>query len=105
MRDVRFGKVFIVTHAKSVFSRGFGASPLVTSAFGQRSVGLQPRHPAARNKNPLVTTVRFNTTLSCIGFSFLAMKVLAKAAAIFVPMAVLWACNLVATEKLEPVFF
>ena len=42
------------------------ASPLVTSAFGQRSVGLQPtpRLPAAPKKNPLVTRVRFNTTLS-----------------------------------------
>ena len=33
------------------------------------------------------------------------MKMLAKAAAIFVPVAVLWAISLVATEKLEPVFF
>ena len=49
MRGFWFGEVFkIVTHAKNPFSRGF--------AFGQRSVGLQPRrkHPAARDTNPLV---------------------------------------------------
>ena len=40
------------------------ALPLATSAFGQRSVGLQPKHPAARDKNPLVTRVRFTSTLS-----------------------------------------
>ena len=58
-----FGKVFMVTHAKSFFARGFS---LMTSAFGQRSVGLQPtpKYPTAREKNPLVTRVRFNTTLS-----------------------------------------
>ena len=62
MRGFQFGKVFIVTHAKSFF---LAASPLVTSAFGQRSVGLQPtpKHPAARKKNPLVTRARFNTTV------------------------------------------
>ena len=48
------------------------ASPLVTSAFGQRFVGVQPRpkHPAACDKNPLVTRVWFNTILSTLYFVF-----------------------------------
>ena len=68
MRSFRFGKVFIVTEVKRFFFLRFfrAASPLVTSAFGQRSVGLQqtPKHSTAREKNPLVPRVRFNTTLS-----------------------------------------
>ena len=75
MRGFLFGKVFIVTHAKKSFFSRVYASPLVTS--GQRSVGLQPtpKHPAAGEKNPLVTRVRFSTTLT--------MTMLAKAAVIF----------------------
>ena len=48
------------------------ASPVVTSAFDQRSVGLQPRpkHLVARDKNPLVTRVQFNTTLSLYLFFY-----------------------------------
>ena len=68
MRSFRFGKVFIVTHVKRFFFLRFfrAASPLVTSTFGQRTVGLQPtpKHSNAREKNPLVPRVRFNTTLS-----------------------------------------
>ena len=71
MRGFLFGKVFIVTHAKKSFFSRVYASPLVTS--GQRSVGLQPtpKHP----KNPLVTRVRYSTTLT--------MTMLAKATVIF----------------------
>ena len=64
MRGFLFGKIFIVTHMESFF---LAALPPVTSAFSQRSVGLQPtpKHPAACEKNPLVSTsVWFNTTLS-----------------------------------------
>ena len=71
MRSFRFGKVFIVTHVERFFFLRFfrAASPLVTSAFGRRSVSLQPtpkrpKHSNAREKNPLVPRVRFNTTLS-----------------------------------------
>ena len=65
MHGLRFGKVFIVTHMKAFFLPfSLVASTLVTSAFGQRSVGLQPtlKPPTTCKKNPLVT--RFNTTLS-----------------------------------------
>ena len=61
------GKVFIVNHAKSLFFSCFSPGfALVTSAFGQRYVGLhpKPKQPAAPKKNPLVTWVWFNTTLS-----------------------------------------
>ena len=69
----RFGKVFIVTRAISFFflKSFLAVLPQVTSAFGQRSACLQPKlkHPAAREKNPLVSRVRFNTTLSqCLVF-------------------------------------
>ena len=62
------------THISSDMCSSFflSASPLVTSAFGQRFVGVQPRpkHPAARDKNPLVTRVWFNTILSTLYFVF-----------------------------------
>ena len=51
-----FCQVFIVTRAKSLWSRALllgwpAASPLVASAYGGSYVGLRPKIPAAREKN------------------------------------------------------
>ena len=56
-------KPFKVTRVESFFSRGFASSD-----FCLRPKicwpAATPKHPAAPEKNPLVTRVRFNTTLS-----------------------------------------
>ena len=57
----------MVTQAESFFLAFFvAASPLVTSAFGQRS---KASRSAACEKNPLVTRVWFNTTRCLVLYS------------------------------------
>ena len=84
----RFGKVCIVTHAISfffsnLFSR-FCLKWLLPSAKDLPACSRNWSIPLHVKKNPLVSRVRFNTTLSRVWFSIVAMKMLAKAMAIFV---------------------
>ena len=72
MHGLRFGKVFIVTHMKAFFlSFSLAASTLVTSAFGQRSVGLQPtlKPPTTCKKKSSGDQVQYNS-VSVFGFLF-----------------------------------
>ena len=59
-------KPFKVTRVKSFFSRVFASSDFWSFCLLPKICwpAVTPKHPAAPEKNPLVTRVRFNTTLS-----------------------------------------
>ena len=70
MCGFRFGKVFIVTHAKSFFSCGFASSDFYLRPKICWPTPT-PKYPAARGKNPSVTGVRFKyNSVSMFGFLF-----------------------------------
>ena len=89
----RFGKVFLVTHAKSFF---LAASPLVTSTSGQRSVSRHRRRRIPLHAGKILWWPGCGSIQLCLNvcFSIPAMKMLAKATATFVPMAIPWVCRL-----------
>ena len=104
MRAFCFGKVFILNHAKSIFSRVF--SP----GFASSDFCLRPKigRAAADTEASRRTQERvYGSIQLCLNiwFLILAMKMLAKATSIVVPVAVPWVCGQLLPQNLNEVSF